>query len=239
MNAKFWNRMTKLAAGVIAAVGLAGSALAQDPVESRLDRLEKQNEELRKQTEALLKQNETLMKQIGSGPEGPVFTAPALRPDDVREIVSGYLQEKEVLKAPVAPKTEQEGFVIGKAMGMTATWTGNQPWLETADKAFRVHFGGRFQPDLIIADAEQNVQTGTGGTGAFNNATNFRRARLEVDGWLWEVIDFFVEYDWINSANVNPGEAPSQANIISVPAPTDVWASINKIPVIGGIRVGN
>lgn len=86
------------------------------------------------------------------------------------------------------------------------------------------------------------MRFGTGGIGAFQNGVNFRRARLEMDGWLWENIDFFCEYDFINTFNFNTeADRPGtfESTVANTPVPTDLWASINYLPFIGSIRVGN
>ena len=115
-----------------------------------------------------------------------------------------------------------------------------------------MHVGGRIQPDVIFgAGADQAVREGKGGTGPFLEGVNFRRARIEVDGWLHENIDYFIEFDWANTpfnTGVKPGNVTNAgtptntqpfSNILNAPAPTDVWAGINYIPVIGSFRVGN
>ena len=58
MKATYRSRFAKLAAGVLAALGMSSAVLAQEPLEQRLQRLEKQNEEIRKNAETLQKQNE-------------------------------------------------------------------------------------------------------------------------------------------------------------------------------------
>ena len=128
---------------------------------------------------------------------------------------------------------------VGKNLGMKAGWINYQPWLESEDKAFRIHIGGRTQIDAVWADAPNNVQFGRGGIGKFTDAVNFRRARLQIDGWFYEVFDFYCEYDFVQTTNVDPTVAANENNTINTPSPTDLWGGFNFIPWIGTIRIGN
>ena len=88
--------------------------------------------------------------------------------------------------------------------------------------------------------APDHVQFGKGGMGRYDDAVNFRRARLEVDGWMYEVVDFFCEYDFLNTLDVGQSLATPQTGIVlNTPVPTDLWASVNSIPYIGTVRAGN
>ena len=217
-----------------------------DELKARIERLEQQNQELIN----LLKGTKTGTTPINADP------GQGLSKNDVQKIVADYIgtREDQAKAADAAKKAadEAKGFVVGKNIGFAGTWTNHQPWFETSDKAFRIHIGGRIQPDWVFgAGSDDNVAFGKGGTGQFQEGFNMRRARLEADGWIHEVIDFFIEYDFANqfssgqpftSTAVGTTVTPSantDANTFGVPAPTDVWAGINYIPVIGGIRIGN
>lgn len=128
---------------------------------------------------------------------------------------------------------------IGRDFSMHGRWVNYQPWLESNDGSFRIHIGGRTQLDGIWADAPDHVRFGKGGIGEFQDAINFRRARLEMDGWMYEYFDFFCEYDFVNSANVDPTANASESNVINTPVPTELWGSINFLPGLGVLRIGN
>jgi phosphate-selective porin OprO and OprP len=51
--------------------------------------------------------------------------------------------------------------------------------------------------------------------------------------------DFFTEYDFVQTVNVDPTLPANGGNVTNVPVPTDVWASWNYIPWIGTFRAGN
>lgn len=218
---------------------------------SRIERLEA---EVRKLTEALKAVQTTPAPAPVPAPVAAPAPATGLSAQDVRSLINTYFSEKEAQEKLGQPARVDapQSFTVGKNLGLTGTWTSHQPWFETQDKAFRIHVGGRFQPDFIFgAGADDAVILGKGGSGGFPEGMNFRRARLEADGWIYEVIDFFVEYDFANQFSTGSpftaslatgavsGSPNSDANTLGVPAPTDVWAGINYIPVIGGIRIGN
>ncbi len=125
---------------------------------------------------------------------------------------------------------------------MTVRWD-NGVWIESASKAFRLHLGGRTQIDGAWSWAEDHVsRSGPGNIGPFNDAVNFRRARLEIDGWMYDVVDFFFEYDFLNTFDtgkmVDAGD-DFGGRVANVPVPTDLWVSINHLPGIRTLRVGN
>lgn len=228
------------------------STNAADELKARIDRLEKQNQDLLE-----------MLKSLQNRPVPAPTTTPtsidagnvALNQQDVQKMVNEYLSTRaDAGKAAgsAAALPQNPSFIVGKSVGLSGVWKNHQPWFETADQAFRIHIGGRFQPDWVFgASADDAVVNGKGGIGSFTEGFNFRRARLEVDGWVHEVVDFMVEYDFANQFSsgqpftIDPTTGAvvaarnSDANTFGVPAPTDVWAGINYIPVIGGVRIGS
>jgi phosphate-selective porin OprO/OprP len=209
----------------------------------RFEQLEQQNKALQ---EALLK----IQAQLSHQPLPTVAPAPAqiqapattptapLSQSDVQKIVGDYLNAKDE-QAKVAAQANPDHFVVGRQLGMTTYWN-NGLWTETADKAFKIHVGGRTQLDYVGYRGADDVQFGAGGVGRVQDGVNFRRARLEVDGTLWEVIDFFAEYEFLgNTFNVDPTLPANAKNIVNTPGPTDLWATLTHLPVIGNVRVGN
>ena len=224
-----------------------------DELKARIDRLEQQNQELMR-----------VLKGMQAVPTTRPVAAPAatdeagggLNKNEVQKLIGDYLNQRDVQvkTAEAAAKLEQaeRGFTVGQNTALSGVWKNHQPWFETQDKAFRIHVGGRIQPEWVFgAGSDDNVAKGKGGTGAFSEGFNIRRARLEADGWLHEVVDFFIEYDFANQFSSGQpftydpktgaikASPNTDANTFGVPAPTDVWAGINYIPVLGGIRVGS
>lgn len=238
-----------------------------EELRARLERLEKQNEQLlralqqRQDNGAPLA---TLGGPIAADGEGAAFVTTQQQPSApgpegemglnvnkgaVEKIVGQYLKSKDEEKKKKDEETKKEeekkkkeaedaGHVVGKDLNMKVVWR-HGLWAETADKAFKVHVGGRTQFDTIWMDAPPDVEFGPGGVGDVRDAYNFRRARLAVDGTFWEVIDFNCEYDFLNTFDYEPTNPPRENDIANTPVPTDLWAQITHIPGIGVVRVGN
>ena len=92
------------------------------------------------------------------------------------------------LEAPAAPRW----YEIGSDKSLKAVWNHGLE-LESPNKDFRVHVGGQIQFDagFFSPNHALEVSQATGGIGqAFADSVNFRRARLRVDGTMYEVIDW-------------------------------------------------
>jgi phosphate-selective porin OprO/OprP len=221
-------------------------------MQKRLDQLEKQNQQLQDAVKGLQPPPPAAAEAATIAPRSEPAEETSTQDADKTDAAP------KGTTAAGPPAAEQDGFLIGKNMNLRAVWTtgpgatGFQPWLETEDKAFRFHAGARIQPDYVFgAGADKNVQQGFGGTGPFLEGANMRRARLEFDGWMYENIDFFVEYEFANgpfNTGVKPGNLTAAgtptntqpfSNILNQPVPTDVWMSINYMPVLGTFRVGS
>ncbi len=143
-----------------------------------------------------------------------------------------------------APKEEKKEEKKEDPLKLGASYK-NGLVLESADKAFKVHIGGRTQVDSVWF-SDSPAFTGAGGVGDAD-AVNFRRARLRIDGVFYEVYDFAAEYDFVNNVNDNVGLQPASQfvgnlgnpNVINVSAPTDLWWGVKELPFIGNVRFGN
>jgi len=226
---------------LLAASTVRGEELTPEELRARLDRVEKLNQELLKRLEALESGGNTGSPVILQGKEAE-GTVPGLDKDAVKKIVGDYLKtedEKKKKKEEEKKKEEAEQwYEVGKDLGMTARWN-NGLHVETKDKAFRIHPTGRFQWDLVWMTAPDNVMFGRGGVGDVLDASAFRRARVGVEGTMWEVINFHFEPDFFNTLNVlTPGTTPQQATSTH-PVPIDNWIEVAKLPIIGNVRMGS
>lgn len=134
-----------------------------------------------------------------------------------------------------APKSDAKPAKPADPLAMSAKWK-NGFELETADKQFRVHVGGRTQIDAVFFQGDSAFNN-SGGARA-SDAVDFRRARLRVDGTMYGWIDWVIEYDFVNGANVNPPAAPSESSIVNTTGLTDAYFVFNDIPVVGHIKAG-
>jgi len=123
---------------------------------------------------------------------------------------------------------------------MSGKWN-NQLEFSSKDKNFKIHVGGRTQIDAVFYQDSPAGFAGTGGVGD-QDAVDFRRARLRVDGTMYKYYDFACEYDFANTVNDNVGLQPpsdTTGNVIDVPAPTDLWFRTRELPIIGNLQIGN
>lgn len=222
----------------------------------RMERLEKQNEELRQTLEKVLRGGNTLPATSSSNPpapsagsstgagNSPASPTPATdRKEKQANTTDGSSKDKkEEKKDDESKKVEEKDtwIEIGKDLGLKAGWVNYTPWLETDDKSIRIHIGLRTQVDAVFASASERVQFGKGGIGAFEDGVNFRRGRIQIDGWLYEVFDYYCEYDFFQTVNDDPLLPPKEEiSVINSPCPTDLWGGFNYLPWIGTLRIGN
>jgi phosphate-selective porin OprO/OprP len=119
-------------------------------------------------------------------------------------------------------------------------WPLNAYWkyglqIESKDDAFRVHVGGRLQFDYGWNAASQTVQFGPGGTGEFSDGAYFRRARLRIDGTMYEHFEWVAEFDFANDIENDTSSSPQT---VGSPSFKDVWFGVNDLPYVGTLRVG-
>ncbi|MFQ5792007.1 MAG: OprO/OprP family phosphate-selective porin [Acidobacteriota bacterium] len=91
---------------------------------------------------------------------------------------------------------------------------------ETADKAFSFRFGGRIQNDWAFASGDDDVEAAVGD---LVGGTEFRRARLYVQGTVHRRVEFKTQFDFAGG------------NVVF----KDVYIGVTKLPGLGGIRIGH
>lgn len=220
-------------------------ALAQqgnDPelaaLKARLDALEAQNAQLR----AEMYQRSLQQPVSTPAPQNfaPDFGQPPVSNEQLRSIVEEYMSAHSAnIEAAAALAPAADGHEVGSDLKMSTSWN-NGLELATKNKDFRVHIGGRTQFDAGWFSVDPNVYSQAGGFNSptpglgnvYGDGVDFRRARLRIDGTMYEVIDWAAEYDLENSVVVS-GAARA------VPAPTDLWWQIKELPFLQNIKIGN
>jgi phosphate-selective porin OprO/OprP len=153
------------------------------------------------------------------------------KPDAKRDVTSGP-DERDAKKDP---------YEIGSDKAMKDTWRdGFQS--ESANKDFRVKVGGRTQVDAVAFSAAPgpNQPPNKGGLDPeLADTVDFRRARLRVEGRMYELYDWAAEYDFANQINVNNEVFPTERDSGPLTAITDLWLQVRKLPILGTLRVGN
>lgn len=161
----------------------------------------------------------------------------------LQKAVDKYLAEKEDAakkkEKEAKDQAAEEGYVVGTDLAMTGAWN-NGLEFSTKNKDFRIHVGGRYQMDTSWYSVDQSIQNNIGNQ--YGDGIDFRRARLRVDGTMYETIDFATEIDFVNAfragnQNVtitNPGGfAQDTTNAL-----TDFWWQLREVPLFGTVRVG-
>jgi phosphate-selective porin OprO/OprP len=126
---------------------------------------------------------------------------------------------------------------------LEVSWDNGLRFQSADDDLFHLHIGGIGQIDSVVPIGPQSVFAlpGGGTNGAGNSqATQIRRAILQVDGDIWGMFDYSVQFDFANASNDNSGlQSPSFSNLTSSPAPLNVWMQVRDVPYLGNVRVGN
>ncbi len=129
----------------------------------------------------------------------------------------------------------------------------NGLWFESANKNFQFHIGGRTQMDDSMFAAGNAVQFGPNGIGKLRDGVDVRRARIRLEGAIFENMLYVMEYDFANtSAGLGTGtpqfgvvsgadRITTVANLPAIPVavPTDLFIGFRKLPIIGNLRIGN
>ena len=238
-----------------------GAPAPVDDIEARLRKLEELNAKLEEQNRKLAEQNEKLEKvnqQIQSAPAADAEAAPrsadgpppAVKSDEVKKLVDGYLKEKDAKKKADedAKKVEKEaaGYEVGSDTNLKSTWRDGFN-VETENKDFRLHIGAKMQNDYGFFSPDANLRAafppGTvaapgPGPNAWQDGADLRRTRIRFDGTAWEVVDFVFEYEFAQTQQVTSGAAATPTPI-SATGPTDVYVDVKELPWLGHIRVGH
>jgi phosphate-selective porin OprO/OprP len=92
--------------------------------------------------------------------------------------------------------------------------------MDSADKQFKLKFGGRFMQDWQWSSEDNGTQAAVGKVG---NNTEFRRARLYLAGLIYGRTKFKVQYDFAG------GDADFK----------DLYLEQIKVPWVGNVRIGH
>lgn len=96
--------------------------------------------------------------------------------------------------------------------------------LETADKAFKIKFGGKAMNDwafFLSQDAALKAEVG-----GLEDGTEFSRARLFLSGTIYERVIFEAQYDFVDVGDDGEGVK-------------DLYVGLKKIPFLGEIKIGH
>jgi phosphate-selective porin OprO/OprP len=204
--------------------------------------IEQQNKQIQEQN----RQIDELKKRLDATEATKGLGAQGISSEAVKKLVSAYISEAEQDKAKsdyAEKATSDDGYKVGTILGITGKFDQNgYPWFSTPNKDFTMHIGSwlhydnvwwtqtpalRTPPDGRPGHA-QGVASGVaaGGIGDLEDGTFFRRIRPFVEGTFWENYEYR-----LNLALEN--------NQFSTAGLDEFWVAVNRIPVIGTIRVGH
>jgi phosphate-selective porin OprO and OprP len=155
----------------------------------------------------------------------------------LQKLVREELQaEKAKAATDVATSSNSESTEVGKDRTLRASWE-NGFVAQTADKAFRIHIGGRFDFDNTWFAQQNNILLGSNDSQRLIDGALFRRARLRADGTMWDFIDFAVEVNFANIQDAsNVQDQPVQVGSVGL---TDFYLTFRDTPILGNLRVGH
>jgi phosphate-selective porin OprO/OprP len=171
-------------------------------------------------------------------PASAISPGPAAASPEVFELRDRLTSLEKRLDASDADAKAPKGYEVGSDLKMSATWK-NGVQIQSANKDFRMHVGGRTQFDICMFDNDPAlvVPTAVGGIGPQPDSLDIRRGRLRVDGTMYETVDWVVEYEFANLVSTPTANVQSPAT--TNPAFTEVDMTWTQLPVLGNFRVGN
>ncbi|HYV34417.1 MAG TPA: porin [Gemmataceae bacterium] len=162
----------------------------------------------------------------------PVAQQPAQVTIDHETLQKIVRDEIQADKAKALPETKS----TADDRSLSAKWD-NGFVAQTADKAFRIHLGGRFEFDNTWFTQDANILLGTSNTQRLIDGSLFRRARLRADGTMWDWIDFAVEVNFANIQDAsNVQDQPVQVGSVGL---NDMFLTFREVPIVGNLRVGH
>lgn len=258
-------RMTRwaIAFAIFSSCGIfQAAAMAQDVNSSAFDDLKRMVEQQQQQIRQLQAQAANQQQPVAQSQTGQIPAVP-----------TGYGDP-----APAAAVAATAAAAAGTGLPPGATIVSNDKsplnvcwnnglWYESANKEFSLHLGGRMEwdagtyeaPRSTVAElrALNNSPTSPGNANGWQNFQDnmdFRRARLRVDGTIYENIDFICEFEFAGSfavvrpnrtgagGTLNTGVANStianSANLIDAVTPTWVECTLKDIPILGNVMAG-
>ena len=138
---------------------------------------------------------------------------------------------------PTSTELHLFGIPSTYELEMRGVWNNGVEWATEAQD-YRVRLGGRVDFDSTWYQSDRSIEEGVGGVGPIRDAVNLRRARLRVEGTMYEHLDWAVEYEFVTQANDEPNQPVTNETAINIPAPTDVWLTFKQVPIVGNLRAG-
>ena len=150
-----------------------------------------------------------------------------VREEDLKKWLDEKLEEREKAKKASDSKTSKDSK---PDTSMTGAWNKGLEF-KTKDGSFRGHIGGRYQLDNSWFSVDPAVQKNI--NVPYGDGVDLRRARLRFDGTMYQVIDYAIELDFVNSVRIRNQPTSSTAPSFlesTTTAPTDFWWQVKDVP---------
>ena len=128
------------------------------------------------------------------------------------------------VQEPLPPAVES-----GDRIQLNAFWEYG-PVIESSDKTFRFHFGGRFDFDNTWYHQTPTLPF------QLQDGADMRRARLRADVTIGENVDFVTDVNFANIQDVTNESTTTQVGSVGL---TDFYATFKQVPVLENVRVGH
>jgi phosphate-selective porin OprO and OprP len=102
--------------------------------------------------------------------------------------------------------------------------------MESPDKAFRLHVGGRFDFDNTWYRQSSDLPF------LLQDGSDMRRARLRADGEIGENVDFVTEVNFANIQDVTNEDTTAQVGSVGL---TDFYVTFKQVPLLKNVRIGH
>jgi phosphate-selective porin OprO and OprP len=166
-------------------------------------------------------------------------------------------QFQEAQRAAAAPVERPARYRVGSDLNMSGVWNHGLEF-RTPNRDFYFHVGGRTQFDTIGLNGTPSGLINTSpNTAQYQDAADFRRVRLRMEGSMYETTDWCVELNFVNTATIQDptraaplvpgggiGNDGSNVQILqnrtfNVVSPVDLWWNFRRVPVAGNVQLGN
>jgi phosphate-selective porin OprO and OprP len=175
-------------------------------------------------------------------PAAALDASPVTADDDDLDAGPGDDEPGDGKLAAGESQLTDDALTVGADVRLLPRWNNGLEFLST-NREFRVHVGGRGQLDTTAYTAGPGPASPPADGGLnppLSGATNWRRARLRVDGQMYENYEWVAEYDFVNQLTITAQSDPTLENAVGpYVVPTEVWLTITKLPLVGNVRIGN
>lgn len=163
--------------------------------------------------------------------------APDNEPAAAEDVIEDLRRRLDQLESAEAARVAKEKKKAAEDKGQAKSdgkQEADDAWIDVSGDKWTVRLGGHVQTDLINWPYADPAITGAAANPPARDYVEFRRLRLTADGTGYGVYDFRLQMTMEPELTTEPG-----GNIVMEPQVKDAYFSINEVPWLGRIRIGN